>query len=141
MAISVTGVFMSLFTISAREDFGGDLIEGDRLISQLEEHFGPTARKILAGRYRKPVLVQMVIYPIIDDVDGDGNQLINWMAEIKQDTFEKNDWNQPGKLADFFSIYQDWHFDWLDVAELIRTADQILEYPMVDKDPIDRVSF
>jgi 2-polyprenyl-6-methoxyphenol hydroxylase-like FAD-dependent oxidoreductase len=82
---------------------------------------------------------KMVIYPIIDD--GDGNQLVNWMAEIKQDTFEKNDWNQPGNLADFFSIYQDWHFDWLDVAELIRTADQILEYPMVDKDPIDRWTF
>jgi 2-polyprenyl-6-methoxyphenol hydroxylase-like FAD-dependent oxidoreductase len=82
---------------------------------------------------------KIVIYPIIDD--GDGNQLVNWMAEIKGDTFEKNDWNQPGNLADFFPIYQDWHFDWLDVAELIRTADQILEYPMVDKDPVDRWTF
>ena len=38
-------------------------------------------------------------------------------------------------------IYQDWQFDWLDVAELIRTADQILEYPMVDKDPVARWTF
>ena len=80
---------------------------------------------------------KIVIYPIIDDVDGDGNQLINWMAEIQRDTFAKNDWNQPGNLADFYPIYQNWRFDWLDVAELIRTADQILEYPMVDKDPVD----
>lgn len=84
---------------------------------------------------------KMVIYPIIDDVDGDGNQLVNWMAEIKRNNRERNDWNQPGDLADFYPIYQDWRFDWLDVAELIRTADQILEYPMVDKDPVDRWTF
>jgi 2-polyprenyl-6-methoxyphenol hydroxylase-like FAD-dependent oxidoreductase len=60
------------------------------------------------------------------------------MAEIKQDTFEQNDWNRPGDLADFFDIYKDWRFDWLDVAEMIRNADPILEYPMVDKDPLPR---
>ena len=25
---------------------------------------------------------KMVIYPIVDDIDGKGNQLINWVAEI-----------------------------------------------------------
>jgi 5-methylphenazine-1-carboxylate 1-monooxygenase len=84
---------------------------------------------------------KMVIYPIVDEVDGDGKQLINWMAEIKRNACEKNDWNQPGNLADFFPIYQDWRFEWLDVADLIRTADQILEYPMVDKDPVDCWTF
>ena len=84
---------------------------------------------------------KIVIYPIVDDVDGSGNQLINWMAEIKQVTFDKNDWNKPGKLADFFPIYQSWRFDWLDVADMIRNADQILEYPMVDKDPVGRWTF
>jgi 2-polyprenyl-6-methoxyphenol hydroxylase-like FAD-dependent oxidoreductase len=82
-----------------------------------------------------------VIYPIVDDVDGTGRQLINWMAEIKQETFDKNDWNKPGALADFFPIYRDWRFDWLDVAALIRDADQILEYPMVDKEPVARWTF
>jgi 2-polyprenyl-6-methoxyphenol hydroxylase-like FAD-dependent oxidoreductase len=84
---------------------------------------------------------KMVIYPIVDNVDGEGNQLINWMAEIKQTTFVPNDWNQSGKLTDFCPIYQDWRFDWLDVAALIRDADFVLEYPMVDKDPIARWSF
>jgi 5-methylphenazine-1-carboxylate 1-monooxygenase len=28
---------------------------------------------------------KIVIYPIVDNVDGEGNQLINWMAEIKQE--------------------------------------------------------
>jgi 2-polyprenyl-6-methoxyphenol hydroxylase-like FAD-dependent oxidoreductase len=80
---------------------------------------------------------KMVIYPIVDDIDAEGRQLINWMAEIKGDSPDQNDWNKPGKLTDFFSIYESWRFDWLDVAQMIRDADQILEYPMVDKDPID----
>lgn len=84
---------------------------------------------------------KMVIYPIVDNIDDQGNQLINWMAEIKRDTIEQNDWNKPGDLADFFPIYESWRFDWLDVAQMIRDADQILEYPMVDKDPIARWTF
>jgi 2-polyprenyl-6-methoxyphenol hydroxylase-like FAD-dependent oxidoreductase len=107
---------------------------------------GITRRKpILDGRtYMRVGSIltgKIVIYPIIDNIDGEGCQLINWMAEIKRDTFEQNDWNKPGSLADFFPLYENWRFDWLDVAQLIRDADQILEYPMVDKDPIDKWTF
>jgi len=84
---------------------------------------------------------KMVIYPIADDVDDAGNQLINWLCEIQQDVRERNDWNKPGRIEDFFPLYERWTFDWLDVPALIRSADAILEYPMVDKDPIDRWSF
>ena len=84
---------------------------------------------------------KLVIYPIINDVDCEGNQLINWMAEIEGSQFHKNDWNEAGKLDDFYHIYKDWTFDWLDVAALIRNSDMILEYPMVDKDPIDQWTF
>ncbi len=84
---------------------------------------------------------KMVIYPIIDNVNGDGDQLINWVAELRQASMGMNDWNKRGKLDDFFYAYKDWHFDWLDVAQLIQDADQILEYPMVDRDPVERWSF
>jgi 2-polyprenyl-6-methoxyphenol hydroxylase-like FAD-dependent oxidoreductase len=107
---------------------------------------GVTRRKpILGGRtYMRVGSIltgKMVVYPIVDEVDGDGNQLINWMAEIKREIFAPNDWNKPGDLADFFPLYESWRFDWLDVAQMIRDADQILEYPMVDKDPIDTWTF
>jgi 2-polyprenyl-6-methoxyphenol hydroxylase-like FAD-dependent oxidoreductase len=82
-----------------------------------------------------------VIYPIVDNIDAEGRQLINWMAEIKGGSPDQNDWNKPGDLADFLPIYENWRFDWLDVGQLIRDADQILEYPMVDKDPIDTWTF
>ena len=84
---------------------------------------------------------KIVIYPIIDNVDSAGRQLINWTTEIETNSPEQNDWNKPGRLEDFIGIYQSWRFDWLDVAELIRQADTIFEYPMVDKDPIERWSF
>ncbi len=107
---------------------------------------GVTRRKpILGGRtYMRVGSIltgKIVIYPIVDDIDADGNQLINWMAEIKGDSPSQNDWNKPGNLADFLSIYENWRFDWLDVGQMIRDADQILEYPMVDKDPIYRWTF
>ena len=84
---------------------------------------------------------KMVIYPIVDDVDEEGNQLVNWMAEVRQANVGMNDWNNKGSLKDFFAIYEDWHFEWLDVADMIKKADQILEYPMVDKDPVPQWTF
>ncbi len=84
---------------------------------------------------------KMVIYPIINDIDAAGNQWVNWVAETISPVSDQNDWNKPGKLEDFLPVFQDWQFDWLDVAALIRNAEQILEYPMVDKDPVDRWTF
>ncbi len=84
---------------------------------------------------------KMVVYPIVDDIDGQGLQLVNWMAEIEGDSRDMNDWNQGGRLDDFIGIFQDWRFDWLDVPALIRQADQVLEYPMVDRDPIPQWTF
>jgi 5-methylphenazine-1-carboxylate 1-monooxygenase len=84
---------------------------------------------------------KMVIYPIVDNIDGQGNQLINWMAEIEGNSRDMNDWNTGGKVDDFISIFKDWQFDWLDVPALIRNADQVLLYPMVDKDPVAQWTF
>lgn len=87
---------------------------------------------------------KMVIYPIVDNIDDQGNQLINWMAEIDEgenNNRSMNDWNSGGKVDDFIHIFKDWQFDWLDVTALIRNADQILQYPMVDKDPVAQWTF
>jgi 2-polyprenyl-6-methoxyphenol hydroxylase-like FAD-dependent oxidoreductase len=84
---------------------------------------------------------KMVIYPIVDDVDGRGNQLVNWVAEIRQPGMGMNDWNKPGRPDDLLPLFADWRFDWLDVPRLIRDARQIFEYPMVDRDPVPRWTF
>jgi 5-methylphenazine-1-carboxylate 1-monooxygenase len=84
---------------------------------------------------------KMVIYPIVDNLDWQGHQLINWVAEIRRDNASMNDWNRAGDLGDFLSIFADWRYDWLDVPALIAGAEQILEYPMVDKDPVAQWTF
>jgi 5-methylphenazine-1-carboxylate 1-monooxygenase len=83
----------------------------------------------------------IILYPIVDDVDGSGEQLINWVAQIPVETAEKNDWNKEASADDFADFYREWVFDWLDVPALIRGAKVILEYPMVDKDPVDQWTF
>ena len=83
----------------------------------------------------------LVIYPIADDVDRDGRQLINWTSQVAQPGYERNDWNKPGRLEDFLPIYAGWTFDWLDIPDLLRRSDVIFEYPMVDREPIDRWTF
>ena len=83
---------------------------------------------------------KMVIYPI-RPADADGLQLINWVAEIETPNYRKRDWNRAGSLDDFIGAFADWHFDWLDVPAFIRAADSVLEFPMVDQDPLPRWSF
>jgi 2-polyprenyl-6-methoxyphenol hydroxylase-like FAD-dependent oxidoreductase len=84
---------------------------------------------------------KMVIYPIVDDIDDQGRQLINWIAEVEDIRPGRNDWNKPGKLEDFFHVYESWTFDWLNVAQMVKDSDSILEYPMVDRDPVERWTF
>jgi 2-polyprenyl-6-methoxyphenol hydroxylase-like FAD-dependent oxidoreductase len=84
---------------------------------------------------------KMVIYPIRNAIDGEGRQLVNWVAEIETPTYKRRDWNRPGNLDDFIGMFQDWHFDWLDVPAFIRAADTVLEFPMVDQEPLPRWSF
>lgn len=137
------------------------VIACDGVNSQVRKQYYPDEKMAFAGintwrgvTVHKPILTgksylrvgsihtgKMVIYPIADNVDGQGNQLINWMAEIQREGESMNDWNRPGDLADFEAIFADWRFDWLDVPALIRGARQVLEYPMVDKDPVPRWTF
>jgi len=155
---AATAHFRQTSSGAARDSVTADLvIDCEGINSVVRKQFYPDDKVAFAGintwrgvTRRKPILDgrtymrvgsiltgKIVIYPIVDDVDGTGNQLVNWMAEIKRDTYQPNDWNKPGTLADFLPLYESWRFDWLDVAEMIRGADQILEYPMVDKDPVE----
>ena len=79
---------------------------------------------------------KMVIYPIRNNVDAEGRQLVNWVAEVTTPKYEKRDWNRLGKLEDFLPVYADWKFDWLDVPAFLKASDIILEFPMIDQDPL-----
>ena len=80
---------------------------------------------------------KLLVYPIRNDIDAEGRQLINWVCSIAQETpIPQQDWNRPGRLEDFLPAMADWHFDWLDVPAMCKAADEILEYPMMDRDPL-----
>jgi 2-polyprenyl-6-methoxyphenol hydroxylase-like FAD-dependent oxidoreductase len=83
----------------------------------------------------------LIVYPIRDNVDDSGDQLVNWVAEIERPVAVPVDWNGPGRLEDFLPVYRDWDFDWLDVPAMICRADEIYSYPMVDRDPLLRWTF
>jgi 2-polyprenyl-6-methoxyphenol hydroxylase-like FAD-dependent oxidoreductase len=84
---------------------------------------------------------KLVIYPIVNNADGAGRQLVNWVAELDTPQHSLRDWTREGRLDDFIGAFADMHFDWLEVPELLRATEHVLEYPMVDQDPLDRWSF
>lgn len=86
---------------------------------------------------------KFVCYPISKRHADRGEALINWICDIYQGehaTPPREDWNKPGKLADFLPKYKDWNFGWLDVPGVIEAAHAIYEFPMVDRDPLPRWS-
>jgi 2-polyprenyl-6-methoxyphenol hydroxylase-like FAD-dependent oxidoreductase len=54
---------------------------------------------------------------------------------------QRRDWDRRGSKADFAPAFAAWRFDWLDVPALIDGAAEVFEFPMIDRDPLDRWSF
>ncbi|MFY7855820.1 MAG: flavin-dependent oxidoreductase [Rubrivivax sp.] len=85
---------------------------------------------------------KFVVYPI-GAPRADGLQLINWIADRRVREPEpgltapdRADWSRAGRLEDLMPTFGGWHFEWLDVPGLITRAEQMLEWPMVDRDPL-----
>jgi 5-methylphenazine-1-carboxylate 1-monooxygenase len=83
---------------------------------------------------------QLVAYPISRRVADEGRALINWVCLVPvseagplgEDLSE----NRVGRVEDVLPYYADWSVDWLDVHGLLTGSTEILEYPMVDRDPL-----
>jgi 5-methylphenazine-1-carboxylate 1-monooxygenase len=81
-----------------------------------------------------------VIYPVRPAAAG-GKPLINWVAELERPEAVRQDWTGRGRLSDIMPAFAGLKFDWLDISGMIESTDEILEYPMVDRDPLDRWTF
>jgi 2-polyprenyl-6-methoxyphenol hydroxylase-like FAD-dependent oxidoreductase len=80
---------------------------------------------------------KFVAYPVAPAAGG--RAAVNWVAEAMIGGAEppsRPDWNQAGRLAEVLRWFADWTLPWLDVPGLIAGAPQVLEYPMVDRDPL-----
>jgi 2-polyprenyl-6-methoxyphenol hydroxylase-like FAD-dependent oxidoreductase len=82
---------------------------------------------------------KFVCYPIAELPDG--RRLTNWIAEIRFEpdhVWNREDWNRPGRLEDVLPAFESWNFGWFDVPDLMRRAEALYEFPMVDRDPLPR---
>ncbi len=94
--------------------------------------------------------LKFVAYPISRRAEVQGKALLNWVAEVRLPEgralddgalddgggADIADWNRRGRVQDVLPWFADWTFGWLDVPALIAGSPQILEYPMVDRDPL-----
>ncbi len=83
---------------------------------------------------------KFVAYPI-SEPGPDGLQTVNWIAELNRSAeglSGRETWNKKVDKAIFADHFADWNFDWLDVPALIAQTDDVFEFPMVDRAPLDR---
>ncbi len=83
---------------------------------------------------------RIVAYPISKPDPATGKATINWIAEKRVNPaqgWRREDWNRSADIAEFLPDFEGWRFDWLDAPALIRGAEVVYEYPMVDRDPLD----
>lgn len=85
---------------------------------------------------------KMVVYPIAKP-DADGRVLTNWVGNLNegQSTLTARDWNREADKNRLIDIYKNWRFDWLDVPGMIAGAGKVYEFPMSDRNPLDRWTF
>jgi 5-methylphenazine-1-carboxylate 1-monooxygenase len=98
-------------------------------------HFLGGSAMILAGHNTR----RFVAYPISMPDPATGLADINWIAELRIDpahALHKGDWNRRVDATHFSPHFENWNFGWIDCPALIRGADAIYEYPMVDRDPV-----
>ncbi|MEX3008562.1 flavin-dependent oxidoreductase [Hoeflea sp. TYP-13] len=87
---------------------------------------------------------RLVAYPISKPDPETGLLTMNWIAELRYDPgagWNKEDWNREANIDDFYPAFTDWKFHWIDIPQLITSADKVFEYPMVDRDPLDRWTY
>jgi 2-polyprenyl-6-methoxyphenol hydroxylase-like FAD-dependent oxidoreductase len=95
-----------------------------------------TGRSMMwAGSNRR---AKFVAYPISPPRGDRGRVLVNWVAEVRVDTgaAQAPDWNRGGRLDDVAPHFAGWTLAGVDVRELMAASPDILEYPMVDRDPL-----
>jgi 2-polyprenyl-6-methoxyphenol hydroxylase-like FAD-dependent oxidoreductase len=82
---------------------------------------------------------RVVFYPISVPDPATGLATINWIAEITIDSargLSTGDWNKKVAIDSFIHHFEGWRYDWLDVPAMLRGADEVFEYPMIDRDPV-----
>lgn len=93
---------------------------------------------------------RFIAYPVGRQAQLSGTSLVNWIAELRvrsasdpDKTPPVADWGKSVPKSRFASSFENWTFGFLSIPELIAdTAEnEVYEFPMCDRDPVDRWSF
>jgi 2-polyprenyl-6-methoxyphenol hydroxylase-like FAD-dependent oxidoreductase/quercetin dioxygenase-like cupin family protein len=87
---------------------------------------------------------KVVLYPIGTGSDDD-HRLTNWAVMVKigeegTPPPRREDWSRPGRLDEVMPHVDRFTIEDVDVPALIRSTPVFWEYPVCDRDPIDRWS-
>jgi 5-methylphenazine-1-carboxylate 1-monooxygenase len=93
---------------------------------------------IIAGHFRQRVIV----YPI-GPGSKPGQLLTNWICQmaVPDNARRPEDWNRRIQGESVLAAFNQWRLPWLDMPSLIARTRDIYEFPLVDRDPVDRWSF
>lgn len=93
---------------------------------------------------------KFIAYPISSRSARNGKSLVNWIAELrvrskkelqKDTTPPKTDWTKTVDKNVFRGPFDGWKCGGLEMRELIDQTDKVFEFPMSDRDPVERWSF
>lgn len=93
---------------------------------------------IVAGHFNQ----RIIAYPM-GRAAKEGQVLTNWVCQmaVTGEAPPREDWNRRVSKERVSSAFDGWRFPWLDVPDLIHRAPEILEFPLVDRDPVPAWSF
>ena len=88
---------------------------------------------IVAGHFDQ----RIIAYPIGRSVK-EGRLLTNWVCQmtVTDEAPPREDWNCRISKERVLTAFSRWRFPWLDVPDLINRTPEILEFPLVDRDPV-----
>jgi len=87
---------------------------------------------------------RIVVFPISKRHEDQGRALINWVAMFKtaaDQPMPRQDWNHTARIEEVLQPFASYVFDFLNMPDLIRGAETIYQYPMVDRDPLPTWDF
>jgi 2-polyprenyl-6-methoxyphenol hydroxylase-like FAD-dependent oxidoreductase len=95
---------------------------------------------IVAGTFNRLV----VVYPISSPRGARPTALINWVACLKNapdQPMPVQDWQHTASPDAVLEEFSSFAFPFLDVPALVRAAETVFQYPMVDRDPLRTWNF
>lgn len=102
---------------------------------------GTTLREPIRGGHTilhlgDPRISTMIVYPIAENFEGSGLDLINWVVETNgEETIE--DWNQVADPEQIIPAFDSLELPFLDVQQLIRDAREVYLFPLIRHFPLD----